>query len=64
MPLKFDRLTHPNIRRLKLGQKLIEHGIYFERLPNGDGLVVSRSFFQQPKLRRELDPTYRLQPER
>ncbi len=55
MPLKFDRLTRSNIRRLKLGQKLIEYGICFERLPNGGGLVVSRSFFQQPKLRRELD---------
>ncbi len=37
MAKKFDRLTRPNIRKLQPGQKISEHGIEFERLPNGDG---------------------------
>ena len=37
MALKFAKLTRPNTRRLEPGQKIIEHGITFERLPNGDG---------------------------
>ncbi len=30
----------------------------------GNVIVVPRSFFQQPKLRGEVDPTYGRQPER
>lgn len=30
----------------------------------GNVICVPRSFFEQPKLIREVDPTYRLQPER
>lgn len=30
----------------------------------GNVICVPRSFFQQPKLRREVDPTYGLRPER
>jgi integrase len=37
MALKFNKLTRPNIRKLKSGQKTIEHGINFTRLENGDG---------------------------
>ena len=37
MSLKFQKLTRPNIRKLETGQKIIENGISFERLANGDG---------------------------
>ena len=37
MSLKFKKLTRPNIRKLGAGQKIIENGISFERLVNGDG---------------------------
>lgn len=37
MALTFTKLTRPNIRKIKAGQKLTEHGICFERLANGDG---------------------------
>ncbi len=36
MPLRFTRLDRPSIRRLKLGEKITEHGITAERLPDGD----------------------------
>jgi integrase len=37
MALKFQKLTRTNIRKANPGDKLQEHGISFERLPNGDG---------------------------
>ncbi len=37
MPLKFSRLTRPNIRKVEPDEQLTEHGITFERLPNGAG---------------------------
>ena len=37
MPLKFRRLTRPNIRSLTPNQSLSEHGITFQRMQNGDG---------------------------
>ncbi len=37
MPLKFSRLTRPNIRKVEPDAQLTEHGITFERLPNGAG---------------------------
>ena len=36
MSLRFIRLTRPNIRRLKPGETITEHGITAERLPSGD----------------------------
>jgi integrase len=36
MALKFARLTRPNIRALKPGEKITEHGITAERLADGD----------------------------
>lgn len=33
----FVKLTRPNVRKARAGQKLTEHGITFERLANGDG---------------------------
>lgn len=37
MALKFQKLTRTNMRKVKPGEKLQEHGISFERLQNGDG---------------------------
>lgn len=37
MALKFHKLTRTNIRKVQPGDKLQEHGIFFERLQNGDG---------------------------
>ncbi len=36
MAARFNRLTRPAIRRLKPGEKITEHGITAERLPDGD----------------------------
>ena len=36
MALRFSRLDRPAIRRLKLGEKITEHGVTAERLTNGD----------------------------
>ena len=36
MAVRFSRLTRPAIRRLKPGEKITEHGITAERLPDGD----------------------------
>ncbi|MFB3057671.1 MAG: tyrosine-type recombinase/integrase [Ignavibacteriaceae bacterium] len=37
MSLKFSKLTRPNMRNLSSGLCIIEHGINFTRLPDGDG---------------------------
>ena len=36
MALRFSRLTRPNIRALKPGEKITEHGVTAEREPDGD----------------------------
>ena len=36
MALRFTKLDRPSIRRLKLGEKITEHGITAERLKDGD----------------------------
>ena len=35
--MKFEKLTRLNLRKLEIGAIIIEHGIKFERLKNGDG---------------------------
>ena len=37
MAIKFSKLTRTAIRKLQPGEKIIEHGITFARLDNGDG---------------------------
>ena len=37
MALKFESLTRSNQRKLEAGQKIIEHGIVYAKLTNGDG---------------------------
>ena len=40
MALRFQRLTRPAIRALQAGERLQEHGITAERLPNGDARYI------------------------
>jgi len=37
MSIRFEKLTRPNVRKLQGGEKIMEHGITFERFTNGDG---------------------------
>ncbi len=37
MALKCKRLTRPCIRQLQPGQRVMEHGVVYERQPDGDG---------------------------
>ena len=37
MAIKFTKLSRQNIRKTPIGLKIIEHGICFKRLKNGDG---------------------------
>ena len=41
---KFIQLTRRNVRNLRPGSKLREHGIEFERLPDGDPNTPSISW--------------------
>ena len=67
MALRFSRLTRPNIRSLKPGEKIAEHGIVAER--EGDGDVVYSVNVMVHGLRvhrvvgRESDGTTRTQAE-
>ncbi len=36
MPLRFTRLTRPAVRKLRDGERITEHGITAEGLPDGD----------------------------
>ena len=38
MAIRFSKLTRPNIRALKVGQSITEHGITLRRDANGDGV--------------------------
>ena len=37
MTLRFTKLTRPNTRALEPGKRIVEHGIVYEKLANGDG---------------------------
>ena len=37
MAIKFTKLNKAAVKKLEAGETIIEHGIKFERLPNGDG---------------------------
>jgi integrase len=37
MAKRFDKLTRPLMRKLQAGSKISEHGIVYEKLPDGDG---------------------------
>ncbi|MBF0383611.1 MAG: site-specific integrase [Magnetococcales bacterium] len=67
MALKFSKLTRTNIRKLQSGQKVMEHGVKFERLENGDGRWSVNIMVDSQRIHRaigkESDGTTRKQAE-
>lgn len=67
MAKSFTKLSRPNMRKLKPGDKLTEHGITFERLPNGDGVFTVNIMVDGQRIHRtmgrESDGTTRTQAE-
>jgi len=67
MAKTFTKLTRPGIRKLALGEKLIEHGIAFERQANGDGVFTVNVMVNSQRIHRvigrESDGTTRSQAE-
>jgi hypothetical protein len=54
MGLKFATLTRPNIRKLEAGQRITEHGITFERLPNKDGVYSVNIMVDGQRIHRRI----------
>jgi site-specific recombinase XerD len=50
----YQKLTRSNIRKLAPGRKLIENGISFERLPNGDGLYTVNIMVDRVRIHRVI----------
>lgn len=67
MTIKFTKLTRGNMRNLKTGAMLNEHGIKFERLANGDGRYTVNIMVEGKRIHRvvgkESDGTTRTQAE-
>lgn len=67
MAVKFTKLTRVALRQLSVGQKLVEQGIEFERLPNGDGRYSVNVMVENQRIHRvigkESDGTTRTQAE-
>src|SRR5271163_2176476 len=67
MTIKFTKLTRSNMRNLKPGAMLNEHGIKFERLENGDGRYTVNIMVDAQRIHRvigkESDGTTRTQAE-
>ena len=63
----FQKLTRASIKALKLGQKVTEQGITFERLRNGDGVYSINIMVDRQRIHRvigrESDGTTRTQAE-
>jgi len=63
----FTKLTRPAMRALAAGEKIIEHGITFARLPNGDGVFTIAAMVDRQRIHRtvgkESDGTTRTQAE-
>src|SRR5215813_2424990 len=63
----FLKLTRPNMRKLTSGEKIMEHGITFERLANGDGVFTVGIMVDGQRIHRvigrESDGTTRTQAE-
>lgn len=63
----FQKLTRPNLKKLRPGEKLTEHGITFERTNNGDGLFSVNIMVDRARIHRvigrESDGTTRTQCE-
>jgi integrase len=67
MAKKFVKLTRTEMRNLPAGEKLMEHGITFERLGNGDGVDTVNVMVDGERIHRvvgrESDGTTRTQAE-
>jgi len=67
MPVKFQNMTRGAMRRLKVGQKITEQGITFERMRNGDGHFSVNIMVDGQRIHRvvgrESDGTTRTQAE-
>lgn len=67
MAKSFKKLTRPNMRKLISGDKIAEHGIYFERTADGDGVFAINIMVDSQRIHcvvdRESDGTTRTQAE-
>ncbi len=67
MTLKFSKITRAATRQLKANEKIMEHGITFERLENGDGRYTVNIMVDSRRIHRvigkESDGTTRTQAE-
>jgi integrase len=67
MAKTFTKLTRAALRKLATGEKVQEHGICFERLPNGDGVFTINIMVDGQRIHRtvgqESDGTTRTQAE-
>lgn len=67
MPKTFQKLQRSILRKLESGQKIIEQGITFERLANGDGIFSINVMVDRRRIHRvvgkESDGTTRTQAE-
>jgi integrase len=52
MAKSFQKLTRLNLRRLQAGEMVREHGISFERLPNGDGVFSVNIMVDRQRIHR------------
>ncbi len=67
MAKTFSKLTRPNMRKLSVSGKIVEHGISFERKTDGDGLFTVNIMVDGQRIHRvvgrESDGTTRTQAE-
>ncbi len=54
MAKRFNKLTRQNIRRLPAGSKITEHGVYFERLADGDGVYSINIMVDRRRIHRVI----------
>lgn len=54
MAKSFQKLTRPATRLLRIGQKIHEHGITFERLADGDGLYTVNIMVDRQRIHRSI----------
>jgi hypothetical protein len=54
MARSFSKLTRPNMRALKVGARLTEQGITFERMSNGDGAFTVNVMVDGRRIHRSL----------
>lgn len=54
MAKTFIKLSRPSIRKLSAGERIMEHGICFERLANGDGLYSVNVMVDRKRIHRTV----------